>query len=58
MLRVNSAEGNAKNAKVKFDKKKHGRGLCELSVLGAINFLGSSGFAVARQTMEVTVAHW
>ncbi len=30
----------AKDAKVKFDKKKwHGRGLCELSVLGARKFL-------------------
>jgi hypothetical protein len=30
----------AKDAKVDFDKKRwNGRGLCELSVLGAINFL-------------------
>jgi hypothetical protein len=31
---------SAKDAKVDFDKKRwDGRGLCELSVLGAINFL-------------------
>jgi hypothetical protein len=29
----------AKDAKVDFDKKGNGRGLCELSVLGAISFL-------------------
>jgi hypothetical protein len=31
---------NAKDAKIEFDKKTGpGRGLCELSVLGAMNFL-------------------
>jgi hypothetical protein len=33
-------EGSARDAKVDFVKKTwNGRGLCELSVLGAINFL-------------------
>jgi len=37
---MGSRAKNAKDAKIDFDKKREkGRGLCELGVLGAINFL-------------------
>jgi hypothetical protein len=39
MFEISSRAKSAKDAKTKFDKKMAWAGLCELSVLGAINFL-------------------
>ena len=53
---LSGVEGSAKDAKVDFDKKRwNGRGLCELSVLGAINFLAVVLFNISRQ--ESRLAH-